>query len=70
MLEVKDLKKKFVKYNAKRKKEEFYADNGISIKAKDGEIIGILGPNGAGKTTLLRMIEFLNLLVELFLLES
>ena len=50
MLEVKDLKKKFVKYNAKRKKEEFYADNGISFKAKDGEIIGIL------KTTLLRMI--------------
>ena len=56
MLEVEDLKKKFVKYNAKRKKEEFYADNGISFKAKDGEIIGILGPNGAGKTTLLRMI--------------
>ena len=56
MLEVKDLKKKFVKYNAKRKKEEFYADNGISFKAKDREIIGILGPNGAGKTTLLRMI--------------
>ena len=56
MLEVKDLKKKFVKYNAKRQKEEFYADNGISFKAKDGEIIGILGPNGAGKTTLLRMI--------------
>ena len=56
MLEVKDLKKKFIKYNAKRKKEEFYADNGISFKAKDGEIIGILGPNGAGKTTLLRMI--------------
>ena len=56
MLEVKDLKKKFIKYNAKRQKEEFYADNGISFKAKDGEIIGILGPNGAGKTTLLRMI--------------
>ena len=32
------------------------ADNGISFKATDGEIIGILGPNGAGKTTLLRMI--------------
>ena len=56
MLEVKDLKKKFIKYNAKKQKEEFYADNGISFKAKDGEIIGILGPNGAGKTTLLRMI--------------
>ena len=56
MLEVCDLKKKFVKYNEKHQKEEFYADNGISFKAKDGEIIGILGPNGAGKTTLLRMI--------------
>lgn len=56
MLEVKNLKKKFIKYNSKRQKEEFYANNGISFKAKDGEIIGILGPNGAGKTTLLRMI--------------
>ena len=56
MLEVKDLKKKFFKYNSKRQKEEFYANKGISFKAKDGEIIGILGPNGAGKTTLLRMI--------------
>ena len=56
MLEVKDLKKKFIKYNVNRKKEEIYANNGISFKAKDGEIIGILGPNGAGKTTLLRMI--------------
>lgn len=56
MLEVKDLKKKFIRYKAKGKKEEFYADNGISFKAKEGEIIGILGPNGAGKTTLLRMI--------------
>ena len=56
MLKVKDLKKKFVKYNSKKQKEEFYADNGISFEAKEGEIIGVLGPNGAGKTTLLRMI--------------
>lgn len=56
MLEVKDLNKKFVRYKSKGGKEEFYADNGISFKAKEGEIIGILGPNGAGKTTLLRMI--------------
>lgn len=56
MLLVKDLKKKFVRYTEKKKKEEFWADKGISFKAKDGEIIGILGPNGAGKTTLLRMI--------------
>lgn len=56
MIEVKDLKKKFIKNISKNKKQEFYADNGISFMAKDGEIIGILGPNGAGKTTLLRMI--------------
>lgn len=56
MLEVKNLKKKFIRYNSKKEKEEFYADNGISFKAQDGQIIGVLGPNGAGKTTLLRMI--------------
>lgn len=56
MLKVENLKKKFIRYNAKKQKEEFYADNGISFEAHEGEIIGILGPNGAGKTTLLRMI--------------
>ena len=56
MIKAKDLKKAFVKITDKKKKEIFYADNGISFEAHDGEIIGILGPNGAGKTTLLRMI--------------
>ena len=56
MLEVKDVRKKFVKIEKNKKKTEFYADDGISFTAKDGTIIGILGPNGAGKTTLLRMI--------------
>ncbi len=56
MLKVNDLKKKFVRHNSKKEKIEFYADNGISFEAKEGEIVGILGPNGAGKTTLLRMI--------------
>lgn len=56
MIKVENLKKKFVRYKNKKEKEEFYADNGISFEAKEGEIIGILGPNGAGKTTLLRMI--------------
>lgn len=56
MLEVSKLKKKFIRYNSKKKKEEFFADNEISFQAREGEIIGILGPNGAGKTTLLRMI--------------
>lgn len=56
MLNVKNLKKKFVRTNQKRQKEEFFANKGISFEAQDGEIIGILGPNGAGKTTLLRQI--------------
>ena len=56
MIKVENLKKKFIKYKNKKEKEEFYADNGITFEAKEGEIIGILGPNGAGKTTLLRMI--------------
>lgn len=56
MIEVKNLKKKFVKTIAKNKQIEFLADDDISFTAKTGEVLGILGPNGAGKTTLLRMI--------------
>ena len=56
MIKANDLKKQFIKQKNKLEKEVFYADNGISFEANDGEIIGILGPNGAGKTTLLRMI--------------
>ena len=56
MIEVKAVKKKFIKNISKKKKIEFYADNGITFTAKEGEVVGILGPNGAGKTTLLRII--------------
>ena len=56
MIEIKNIKKKFIKDMPSKKKEEFYANNGISFSAKEGEIVGILGPNGAGKTTLLRII--------------
>lgn len=57
MLVVNHVSKKFVKKIDKRRYQEFYADNDISLKAKKGEILGILGPNGAGKTTLLRMLS-------------
>lgn len=56
MLKAENLKKEFVRYNSKKKKEKFFANKGISFTADEGEILGILGPNGAGKTTLLRMI--------------
>lgn len=56
MIKVTNLKKKFIKQINGKKDKEFFAVNGISFEAGDGQIIGILGPNGAGKTTLLRMI--------------
>lgn len=59
MIKGENLKKKFIRYENKKIKKEFYADNGITFEANDGKIIGILGPNGAGKTTLLRMIALM-----------
>ena len=56
MLKADNIKKKFTKLTKKKERIEFYANNGISVEAHDGEIIGILGPNGAGKTTFLRII--------------
>lgn len=62
MIEAIDLCKQFertVKQGKKSRKEEFFAVDRISLKARPGEIVGILGPNGAGKTTLLRMLGML-----------
>jgi len=56
MITVKNIKKEFIKYDKKKKKQKFFAVNNLSLEADDHQIIGILGPNGAGKTTLLRMI--------------
>ena len=56
MLEVSNLKKKFTRQDKNKRKQVFYAVNGVSFRADKGEIIGILGPNGAGKTTMLRML--------------
>lgn len=47
MIEVRDLHKHFGTVKAV---------DGVSFKARDGEITGLLGPNGAGKTTTLRML--------------
>ena len=56
MLSADNLIKSFYKTEAKGKKTEFNAVDGISLSVNKGEILGILGPNGAGKTTLLRML--------------
>ena len=56
MIKVENLTKKFVRNKNKKEKEKFYANKGITLEVKEGEIVGVLGPNGAGKTTLLRMI--------------
>lgn len=42
MVKVENLKKKFVRYKNKKEKEEFYANDGISFEATEGEIVGIL----------------------------
>ncbi|MDO1528975.1 ATP-binding cassette domain-containing protein [Fulvimonas sp. R45] len=47
MIEVSNLRKAFGKVQAV---------DGVSFRARDGEITGLLGPNGAGKTTTLRML--------------
>ena len=47
MIEVRDLHKAFGAVKAV---------DGVSFRARDGEITGLLGPNGAGKTTTLRML--------------
>ncbi len=57
MIKIENVKKEFFKLDKNHQKNKFFAVNDISLKAQDGEIVGILGPNGAGKTTLLRMIS-------------
>ncbi len=47
MLEIRDLS---VGYGRRRVLEE------ISLKASEGEVVGVIGPNGSGKTTLLKAI--------------
>ena len=43
MLKVENIKKKFVKLTKKKEHVEFYANNGISLEAHDGEIMQVDG---------------------------
>ena len=47
MLEIKNLNKKFGK---------FQALNNMSMMIEKGELFGFVGPNGAGKTTTMRIV--------------
>lgn len=48
MLEIKNLKKRYGR---------FQALDGLDMEVKDGELYGFVGPNGAGKTTTIKIIS-------------
>ena len=47
---------KLIAKNLKKKYGDRHVVNDVSIKLKQGEIVGLLGPNGAGKTTTFYML--------------
>lgn len=54
-LELQGLTKIFKPFSL-RKKEPFYAVNGLTLQIKKGEVFCLLGANGSGKSTTLQMI--------------
>ena len=42
---------------SRRRRNPFYALNGISFRLEKGENLGVIGGNGAGKTTLLSLVS-------------
>ena len=55
MIEVHDLRRRFVQGRGRRRRE-LQAVDGATFSAADGCITGLLGSNGAGKTTTLRLV--------------
>lgn len=56
MLEVKNLKKTFIKKDQKTKEKSEVGVFDISFNATEGKVFGLIGANGAGKTTTMRIL--------------
>jgi len=55
VLEVENLRKRFVQRNG-RSKEDLVVLDGVNFSMTEGEFVTVVGPSGCGKTTLLNLI--------------